>query len=77
MLKDEKHIRRLIKTEMMGNLKILIDPKKKDSFSDSRVTTWVNTVTERIVYHLIVVFVYFYSTKTTIKWVNVVVQGRF
>jgi hypothetical protein len=52
MLKDEKHIKRLIKTEMIGNLKILIDPKKKDSFSDSRVTTWVNTVTERIVYHL-------------------------
>jgi hypothetical protein len=52
MLKDEDHIRALIKIEMKDNLKILIDPKKKNSFSDSRVTTWIHTVTERIVYHL-------------------------
>ena len=52
MLKDENHIRKLIQTEMKGNLKILIDPKKKDSFSDPRVNTWINTVTERIIHHL-------------------------
>ena len=52
MLKDENHIRGLIQHELKGNLKILIDPKKKDSFSDSRVNTWINTVTERIIHHL-------------------------
>ena len=52
MLKNENHIRELIQSEMMGNLKILIDPKKKDSFSDSRINTWIRTVTERIIYHL-------------------------
>ena len=52
MLKNEDHIRELIQSEMMGNLKILIDPKKKNSFSDSRVNTWAYTVTERIIHHL-------------------------
>mgnify|MGYP006969390192 FL=1 len=52
MLTDENHIRGLIQHELKGNLKILIDPKKKDSFSDSRVSTWAHTVTERIVHHL-------------------------
>ena len=52
MLTDENHIRGLIQHELKGNLKILIDPKKKDSFSDSRVNTWTYTVTERIVHHL-------------------------
>jgi hypothetical protein len=52
MLKDENHIRGLLQHELKGNLKILIDPKKKDSFSDSRVNTWVHTVTERIIHHL-------------------------
>ena len=52
MLTDENHIRGLIQHELKGNLKILIDPKKKDSFSDSRVNTWTHTVTERIIYHL-------------------------
>jgi len=52
MLKNEDHIRELIQSEMKGNLKILIDPKKKDSFSDPRINTWIHTVTERIVYHL-------------------------
>lgn len=52
MIKDENHIKDLIQTEMMGNLNILIDPKKKDSFSSDRVRTWVNHVSERIVYHL-------------------------
>ena len=52
MLKNEDHIRELIQSEMKGNLKILIDPKKKNSFSDPRINTWVHTVTERIVHHL-------------------------
>ena len=52
MLKNEDRIRELIQSEMMGNLKILIDPKKKDSFSDPRINTWIRTVTERIIYHL-------------------------
>ena len=41
-----------IKAELRGNLQVLIDPKKKDSFSDSRISTWVELVAERIVYHL-------------------------
>lgn len=41
-----------IKTELRSNLHVLIDPKKKDSFSDSRVNTWVGLVAKRIVYHL-------------------------
>jgi len=53
MITDKEHIRRLLITELQGNLKILIDPKKKDSFSSSRIQTWTNTVTERILYHLL------------------------
>ncbi len=52
MLADENHIRGLIQNELRGNLKILIDPKKKDSFSDLRINTWIHTVTERIIHHL-------------------------
>jgi hypothetical protein len=32
--KSKEAILELIKTEMRGNIKILIDPKKKDSFSE-------------------------------------------
>jgi len=53
MITDKEHIRKLLVTELQGNLKILIDPKKKDSFSSSRIQTWTNTVTERILYHLL------------------------
>ena len=49
---NKKHLKSFIQEELRGNLNILIDPKKKNSFSDSRVQTWVNTVSERIVYHL-------------------------
>lgn len=45
-------LEQFIRAELRENLKILIDPKKKDSFSDRRVNTWVNLVAERIVYHL-------------------------
>jgi hypothetical protein len=53
MVTDKEHIRKLLITELQGNLRILIDPKKKDSFSSSRIQTWTNTVTERILYHLL------------------------
>ena len=53
MITDKEHIRRLLITELQGNLRILIDPKKKDSFSNSRIQTWTNTVTERILFHLL------------------------
>jgi len=49
--KDE--ILNLIKAEMRGNLSILIDPKKKDSFNDQRVNTWVKTTSERLYHYLI------------------------
>ena len=42
----------LIVTELRENLNILIDPKKKDSFSDNRVNTWIKLVSERLIYHL-------------------------
>jgi len=53
MITDKEHIHKLLVTELQGNLRILIDPKKKDSFSSSRIQTWTNTVTERILYHLL------------------------
>jgi len=53
MITDKEHIRKLLITELQGNLRILIDPKKKDSFSSSRIQTWTNTVTERILFHLL------------------------
>jgi len=53
MITDKKQIKKLLVAELQGNLRILIDPKKKDSFSNSRINTWTNTVTERILYHLL------------------------
>ena len=53
MITDKEHIRKLLIAELQGNLRILIDPKKKDSFSGGRIQTWTNTVTERILYHLL------------------------
>jgi hypothetical protein len=43
---------RLIRAEMEGNIMILIDPKQKDSFSQSRVNTWTNTTSERVLYYV-------------------------
>ena len=42
----------IIITELRENLNVLIDPKKKDSFSDNRVNTWIKLVSERLIYHL-------------------------
>jgi hypothetical protein len=43
----------LIDAELQGNLMILIDPKRKDSFSQARINIWKNTVKERLYYYLI------------------------
>ena len=42
-----------INAELEGNLSILIDRKKKDSFSGVRIQTWKKLVAERIYYHLV------------------------
>ena len=51
--RSKEEILDLIKAEMKGNLSILIDPKKKNSFNDQRVNTWVKTTSERLYYYLI------------------------
>ena len=51
MTKDE--ILSIIDAELEGNISILIDPKRKDSFSKMRLDTWKSIVKERIYYHLI------------------------
>jgi hypothetical protein len=43
----------LIDAELQGNLMILIDPKRKDSFSQARINIWKNIVKERLYYYLI------------------------
>jgi len=53
MITNKEQIKKLLVAELQGNLNILIDPKKKDSFSSSRIQTWTNTVTERILFHLL------------------------
>ena len=49
---EDKDLENFIKAELKGNLSVLIDPKKKDSFSNNRVQTWANLVSERIVFHM-------------------------
>ena len=51
-LLNEKELTKFIIIELESNLHVLIDPKKKDSFSDGRINTWKRLVSERIVYHL-------------------------
>jgi hypothetical protein len=50
---SKEEILSLIQTELQGNLQILLDPKLKDSFHQSRVNVWKDVVSERIYYHLI------------------------
>lgn len=50
--KSKDEVLRLIDAELQGNLHILIDPKKKDSFSQSRINVWKDTIKERIYYYL-------------------------
>jgi hypothetical protein len=47
-----KTLKKFIQAELEGNLSILIDPKKKDSFSSNRINVWSRLVSERIVEHL-------------------------
>jgi hypothetical protein len=49
---SKEEILALIDAELEGNIMILIDPKKKDSFSQSRVNVWKDTVKERIYRYL-------------------------
>ena len=50
-MKNETDIKRIIDAELESNLHVLIDPKKKDSFSPSRIQTWKKLVAERIYRH--------------------------
>jgi hypothetical protein len=52
-IKSKEHILQVINEELGGNLNVLIDPKKKDSFSSPRIQVWKKLVSERIYYHLI------------------------
>jgi hypothetical protein len=49
---DKEYIRQLIDAELEGNLQVLIDPKKKDSFSKDRIHTWKQLVGDRIYINL-------------------------
>ncbi len=51
--RSKEEILALLDAELGGNLQILIDPKKKDSFSQARINVWKDTVKERIYYYLI------------------------
>lgn len=42
----------LIEAEMRGNLHILLDPKKKDSFNQQRVSAWTRCVSERVLHYV-------------------------
>ena len=50
--KSKKEILKLLEVELSSNLDILIDPKKKDSLSQSRIKVWKGVVKERIYFHL-------------------------
>jgi len=51
-IKSKDEVLALLDAELGGNLHILIDPKKKDSFSQARINVWKDTVKERIYYYL-------------------------
>lgn len=50
--KFKENLEKFIQTELEGNIFVLIDPKKKDSFSQERVHVWKNLVSERILKHI-------------------------
>jgi hypothetical protein len=52
-IKYKEYVLSLIETELQSNLHLLIDPKQKNSFSQSRINVWKNLVKDRIYYHLI------------------------
>jgi len=51
--RSKEEILKIINAELEGNLMILIDPKHKDSFSQSRINVWKETVRERLYIYLI------------------------
>ena len=51
--RSKEEILKIIDAELEGNLMILIDPKHKDSFSQSRINIWKDTVRERLYIYLI------------------------
>tara|TARA_R110002074_G_scaffold2341_2_gene13774 strand:+ start:438 stop:638 length:201 start_codon:yes stop_codon:yes gene_type:complete len=51
-IKSKEYILGMLDEELKGNLSILIDPKKKDSFSSPRIQVWKELVAERIYHHL-------------------------
>lgn len=46
------NLEKFLINELEDNLKILIDPKKKDSFSSNRIHIWSRLVVDRILTHL-------------------------
>ena len=50
-VKSESEIKKIIISELEGNLDVLLDPKKKNSFSNSRIQVWKELVAERIYKH--------------------------
>jgi hypothetical protein len=52
-IRSKEEILKIIDAELEGNLMILIDPKHKDSFSQSRINIWKETVRERLYIYLI------------------------
>lgn len=50
--KSKDEVLQLLEAELQENLHILIDPKQKDSFSQSRIQIWKEVVKERIYLHL-------------------------
>ena len=51
--RSKEEILKIIDAELEGNLIILIGPKHKDSFSQSRINVWKETVRERLYIYLI------------------------
>ena len=51
--RSKEEILSLIEIELQSNLHLLIDPKNKNSLSQSRINVWKNLVKDRIYYHLI------------------------
>ena len=51
--KSKDEILKIIDAVLEGNLKILLDPKQKDSFSRSRIDIWKETVSNRLYRYLI------------------------
>jgi hypothetical protein len=51
--RSKEEILALLDAELEGNLMILIDPKHKNGWSQSRINVWKETVRERLYIYLI------------------------